>query len=62
MNSIQAAIDVLNAAQCDYAAKERAWAMISHPRDTLDVVRRLDGIDLPNPLRAALTEILLSDG
>ena len=54
--------EILNAAQCDYAAKERAWAMISHPRDTLDVVRRLDGIDLPNPLRAALTEILLSDG
>ncbi len=54
--------EVLNAAQCDYADKERAWTMISHPGDTLDVVRRLDGIDLPDPLRAALSEILLSDG
>ena len=54
--------DVLNAAQCDYADKERAWTMISHPGDTLDVLRRLDGIDLPDPLRAALSEILLSDG
>ncbi len=54
--------DVLNAAQCDYAVKERAWAMVSHPGDTLDVVRRLAGIDLPDPLRSALHEILLSDG
>ncbi|MFT4217236.1 MAG: glycoside hydrolase family 31 protein [Micropruina sp.] len=54
--------DILNRAQCDYAVKERTWAMIDAPGDDLAVLRRLDGIELPDPLRAALTEILLSDG
>ena len=55
-------LEILNRAQCDYAVKERAWTMIERPGTTLDVLRRLDGIELPDPLRAALTEILLSDG
>lgn len=54
--------DILNAAQCSYAVKERTWTMISQPGDALTVMRRLAGIELPDPLRAALTEILLSDG
>ncbi len=53
---------LLNRAQCDYAVKERTWAMIEAPGDSLAVLRRLDAIELPAPLRAALTEILLSDG
>ncbi len=54
--------DLLHVAQGGYMVKERAWHAIDQPGDALEVLRRLDGVDLPNPLRAALTELLLSEG
>ena len=58
----QRLFDLLHVSQGEYMVKERAWSAIDQPGDVLDVLRRLDGVDLPDPLRAAMTELLLSDG
>ncbi len=52
---------VLHEAQCEYLTKERAWAAIGAPGDPMAMLRRLDGLDLPEALRAALYELLLAD-
>ncbi|MFT3832798.1 MAG: glycoside hydrolase family 31 protein [Micropruina sp.] len=53
---------ILDASQCDYAVKHRTWSVIETAPTPLEMLRRLDGLEVPDPLRAALTEILLSDG
>ncbi|MFT3860631.1 TIM-barrel domain-containing protein [Micropruina sp.] len=52
--------EVLRSTQGEYLTKDRAWAAIQQMGDSLELVRRLDGIDLPDPLRAALYELLLA--
>ena len=54
--------EVLKSAQGEYMVKEQAWSAIDAGGSALDLIRRLDGVELPNPLRAALTELLLADG
>ena len=51
---------ILHEAQTPYLPKERAWQLIGRPGDELDILRRLDGVDLPDPLRDALREVLLA--
>jgi hypothetical protein len=52
--------EVLRNTQGEYLTKDRAWQAISRKDEPVDVLRQLDGIDLPDPLRAALYELLLA--
>ena len=53
--------EILRTTQGDYTLKEHAWEAMSRPGDALEVLRRLEGLELPDPLRSALYEILLSE-
>ena len=53
--------EVLRNTQGEYLTKDRAWGAIEPPGDPLQVLRRLDGVDLPDPVRAALYELLLAE-
>ena len=53
--------DVLLNTQGDYLTKDRAWGAIQPSGPVIEVLRRLDGVQLPDPLRAALYELLLAE-
>jgi len=54
--------EILSTTQGDYTLKERAWEAINRPGEALEVLRRLEGLEMPDALRSALYEILLSEG
>ena len=52
--------EVLRSVQGDYMTKDRAWQAIDQAGEPVDALRQLDGLDLPDALRAALYELLLA--
>ncbi|MCW3158842.1 glycoside hydrolase family 31 protein [Micropruina sonneratiae] len=55
------AFELLRGVQGEYMLTERIWHSIERPGDVTEVIRRLEGLDFPDPLRAALYEILLAE-
>ena len=53
--------DLLHATEGEYLVKDRAWDAVQRPGSSLEVLQRLEGVQLPDALRSAMNELLLAD-